>query len=831
MYAYTLLIMIKFQHTTLILLLLMSLVNLQNTVAQGYNLDLVLHWKPSYSYNGKDNLGLSLVIKNNGPKDFLLSEWDLFFNSMYPVLDATTSDYAIKDLRGNLFKISFTKNLRKNDSIQIDYTTKYPISGVSTLPNGFYLLNKADKKTFVGLNNVTYDPIKLSEEDNRAFLEKLYAKNSTFDKSAKPLLIFPTPKYLKELDGKFYINRILNVYSIESDYTVFSRELNRIFVSQSISSKEEADILLIPNPSLSTEAYNLTISKKNITIEYATSTGLFYALQSIKSLHKGLEDKSSLPCVEVKDVPRYSYRGFMLDIARNYRDKGVVMKYLDLMAENKLNVLHFHFIEDEAWRIEIPGLPELTEVGAGRSPLYQLRQALQPAYGSGVDEAKRFLTGDDFIEILKYAQERHIQVVPEIETPGHSRAAIKAMEYRYHKYMKAGNKQAAEEYLLHDFEDVSEYNTAQNFGDNVLNPALPSVYRFLDKVLAEFKNMYAEAGVPFEKVSLGGDEVPPGVWEKSPKIKALIQKEGLASVYDVWTYYISKINDLCINKGLKLAGWEEIGMVNKGSGMVANKEMPNKQNMQLDVWNNIIGGGQDDLVYRLANAGYPTVLISASNTYFDMMWDTSFEEPGLNWATYADLYHSYSLFPEDYFANIHTYYRGEKLDKSYINKLERITEKGRSNFLGIKGGVFAETLIEDANLDYLAFPRFYVLAERAWSPRRAYENEATYNKNKFDKDYISFAHRVGTVELPSIADSVSFRLPRVGLKMENGILRGKAEYGDFPVYYTTDGTTPSLKSKRFDLKNGVAVASGQNIKVAVVDDKERIGPLSSIVIP
>src|SRR5690606_26757551 len=312
---------------------------------------------------------------------------------------------------------------------------------------------------------------------------------------------------------------------------------------------------------------------------------------------------SHLPLVDMMDEPRYAYRGFMLHSARNFRPKEVVLKYFDLMGKYKLNVFHFHFIEDEAWRIEIPGLPELTEVGARRSPLFHLGNALQPAYGSGIDETKYYLSRADFIEILKYAKEKHIQVVPEIETPGHARASIKAMEYRYNKYMLAGDKTAAEEYLLHDLDDKSEYNTAQNFGDNVLNPALPSVYRFLDKVLTEFISMYAEAGVPFEKVSLGGDEVPPGVWEKSTKIKALMDKEGMTSVHQVWTYYISKINELCISKGLQMAGWEEIGMVNKGSGMVVNPDMPNKQNMQLDVWNNIIGGGQDDLVYKLANAG------------------------------------------------------------------------------------------------------------------------------------------------------------------------------------------------------------------------------------
>lgn len=820
--------MIKRQSIHLFILIFMISLFSGVSYSQNKSVDLALHWKPSSSYDGKENLELILTLKNKSNVNIHLDEWNLFFNSMYPAVELSNDSYKLVDLRGNHFKIEFfNQNLMPNDSIEITYTTKYAISGISTVPNGFYLLNKSDQKTFVGIEDVTYEPLKITHADNKTFLEKLYAKNESFKKSAPQIHIFPSPKYLKELSGQFSINRILKVSGDDKEVSLFEHELNRILVFERANSSN-ADIRLIHKESLSKEAYNMLISKESITLEYSTMSGLFYALQSIKSLHKGLIDKSHFPCMEVRDEPRYTYRGFMLDIARNFRDKSVVLKYLDLMAENKLNVFHFHFIEDEAWRIEIPGLPELTEVGAWRSPLHHFGNALKPAYGSGVNEAKQYLTREDFIEILKYAKERHIQVLPEIETPGHARASIKAMEYRYHKYMQAGNKQAAEEYLLHDLDDASEYNTAQNFGDNVLNPALPSVYKFLDKVLTEFKSMYVEAGVPFEKVSLGGDEVPPGVWEKSPRIQELMKREGLANVYQIWTYYISKINELCISKGLQMAGWEEIGMVNNGTGMVVNHDMPNKQNMQLDVWNNIIGGGQDDLVYRLANAGYPTVLISASNTYFDMMWDTSFEEPGLKWATYADLYHSYSLFPEDYFANIHTYYSGAKLNKSYINKLVRINEKGRSNFLGIKGGVFAETLLKDENLDYLAFPRFYVLAERAWSPRRVYENENSYDKKKFDVEYISFLNRIAKVELPSIANRVKFRLPRVGLKLDKNVLSANLEYPGFSVYYTTDGTTPSLKSNLFNTKNGIIVNEGQVISIAVVDEWGRTGVVSTL---
>lgn len=819
--------MISTRFYILIALFIMSLLQWQNTFAQRSSKDLSIHWRPASTYDGKDNLQMAIVIKNTGSESFALQDWDLFFNSMFPAVKVSTNDYTLSDLRGNLFQISFNRNLASGDSLEVSYASQYPISGISTVPNGFYLLSKQDKSSVLKIDNVIYHKIIPSSKENRAYLENVYAKNAFLEKSVEDILIFPTPKYVKHHHGKFHVNRILKVYATDGDYRLFNRELTQLFVTQQAKTSSESDISLAQNNSLKKESYNLHISPDKVSIEYADFGGLLYGLKSLKSLYKGLQDKAFIPCLTVKDEPRYAYRGFMMDIARNFRDKQVVLKYLDLMAEYKLNVFHFHFIEDEAWRLEIPGLLELTEVGATRSPLYHLGDALQPAYGSGGNHVQQYLTRKDFIEILKYAKERNIQVVPEIETPGHARAAIKSMEYRYKKYMKINDRREAEKYLLHDFEDLSEYNTAQNFGDNIMNPALPSVYTFLDKVITEIANMYAEADVPFTKVSLGGDEVPAGVWEKSPKIKELMKREGLSSVHQVWSYYIDKINQLCLSKGLELAGWEEIGMVNKGDGMVVNPQMTDKQNMQLDVWNNIIGGGQDDLVYKLANAGYKTVLISASNTYFDMMWDSSFDEPGLSWATRADLYHAYSLFPEDHFANIHTYYRGKKLDKGYINKLTRLTEKGRANILGVKGGIFAETVIKDSDMDYLVFPRFFVLAERAWSPKRSYESESTYNKGKFDHDYRAFVKRIGQTELPYLDTKVSYRLPRVGLKLEDGKIKGNVEYPGFQAYYTLDGSTPSLKSAVFDFSDGIMYQNGQEIKVAVIDMNGRIGPVSS----
>ncbi|MEZ4900271.1 MAG: family 20 glycosylhydrolase [Spirosomataceae bacterium] len=175
---------------------------------------------------------------------------------------------------------------------------------------------------------------------------------------------------------------------------------------------------------------------------------------------------------------------------------------LDLMGFYKLNVLHLHFSDDEGWRIEIPSLPELTQVGAVRGHTNTPHKYLQPSYGSGPEAAQNAGTGhysrQDFIEILRYANARHIKVIPEIEAPGHARAAVKAMEARYVAKMAAGEKEEAEKYLLHDPTDRSVYRSVQMWNDNVMNVAMPSVYRFLETVFRRAVSMYREANAPLK---------------------------------------------------------------------------------------------------------------------------------------------------------------------------------------------------------------------------------------------------------------------------------------------------------------------------------------------
>src|SRR3989442_5060604 len=199
----------------------------------------------------------------------------------------------------------------------------------------------------------------------------------------------------------------------------------------------------------------------------------------------------------------------MLDIARNFHPKPVVLRTLDLLARYKLNVFHLHLTDDAGGRIELPSLAALTAVGARRARTLDSGTHLPPAFGSGPDIDRPWGSGfysrADYVEILRYAAARHIEVIPELEMPGHARAAIRAM-------------QANPQYRLNDPDDRSVYTSAQGYHDNVMNPVLESTYRFIERVVGDLVTLHREAGGPLRHIHMGCDEVPASGWQGSPAV-------------------------------------------------------------------------------------------------------------------------------------------------------------------------------------------------------------------------------------------------------------------------------------------------------------------------
>src|SRR4029077_20117407 len=239
----------------------------------------------------------------------------------------------------------------------------------------------------------------------------------------------------------------------------------------------------------SPEAYTLVVdSVQGIHIVGASPAGVFYGLQSLRSLLPAPAPRPGLvlPAIRVVDAPRFGYRGFMLDIARNFHPKAAVLRTLDLIARYKLNVYHIHLTDDEGWRIEIPSLPQLTAVGARRGHPPDSDRHLPPAFGSGPDVDRPwgsgFLSSADYVDILRYAAARHIEVIPELEMPGHARAAIRSI-------------QANPQYRLDDPDDRSVYASPQAYHDNVMNPVLEGTYRFIERVVGDLVAMHRHPGL------------------------------------------------------------------------------------------------------------------------------------------------------------------------------------------------------------------------------------------------------------------------------------------------------------------------------------------------
>ena len=259
-----------------------------------------------------------------------------------------------------------------------------------------------------------------------------------------------------------------------------------------------------------------SIPAEGIRIRGNSPAGVFYGLQSLRGLLPAVADPAkglALPALTVVDAPRFGYRGFMLDVARNFQPKASVLRVLDLMARYKLNVFHFHLTDDEGWRVEIPSLPELTAVGARRGHTLDSSRFLPPAYGSGPDVDRPY--GSGFYSRADY--ERDPEVRRGAAHRGDPRAGDAGPRPRRDQGdggplpgapRRPGDAEGARRYLLSDPEDRSEYTSAQLYHDNVMNPALPSTYAFVERVVQDLVALHREAGVPLRNLHMGGDEVP-----------------------------------------------------------------------------------------------------------------------------------------------------------------------------------------------------------------------------------------------------------------------------------------------------------------------------------
>ncbi len=766
-----------------------------------------------------------LVLKNTSGQA-IGSGWKLYFNtvfiSVYP--EVKNTDYKIRHLQGDFFVLESaqkTPAISAGGEIKIEYRSRSPYLKNSYAPEGLIFL-QADGSHFeirdYQVKHISTD--QFAEMTSGTPLpvptaERIYSQNEGLsllpEKDLPPFL--PSPKSWKYTGEALKIKNAGLAVVGDPEFTEASKFLlqaiRKGYKPKIISSESPVQIRIVNVEGLAAEGYKISIRERKVLISATTAIGAFYGVQSFLAMMapdfwEGGSQELLLPQVEIEDYPAYRYRGFFLDVARNFQPKAQILKILDMMARYKLNVFHFNLANDEGWRLEIPGLPELTEFGGRRGFSPDETDFLWPYYASGADPNQSpagsgFYSVADFQEILAYAKERNIEVIPELGVPAHSRAAIRAMERRYEKLMKAGKNAEALQYRLADPDDQSRYLSAQNFKGNTVCVCQESTYSFYEKLVTEVKAMYQSAGVELKNWHTGGDEVPRGVWTASPVCKEFLAKNPEIKLEDLNDYFRSRAADILKKNGLEMGGWEEIGQTHQGNSVSPNPKFAN-QNWRLYAWNAVAGWGGEDMAYKLANAGYPVVICSSANFYFDLAYDWDPDERGHTWSGVADMYQAWKTVPGKLYLSHDQTIEGKEWDWEEVRKnFTQLTPEGKKNIIGVSGQVWTETIKSPEMLEYYLFPKMLGYVERAWVGDPDWSNAESESEIKAKRlqDWNRFANLVGQKEIPRLEKmfgGFQHRITKPGLVVKEGKVFANVQTPGLIIRYTQDGSEPSEAS-------------------------------------
>jgi len=440
------------------------------------------------------------------------------------------------------------------------------------------------------------------------------------------------------------------------------------------------------DPPHGNEGYRLDVTPARITITASHPAGAFYAVQTLLQLLPaeifsscrvdGIEWR--VPCVEIEDLPRFAWRGLMLDTARHFFTVSEIKRFLDQMVLHKFNVFHWHLVDDQGWRLEIRKYPRLTEVGSHRaeSPAHVEMQGKE---GDGMPYHGHY-TQDEVRELVRYAQERFVTIVPEIEMPGHAAAAITA-------YPWLGN------------EDIPDFrpNVATSWGMKLFTfSPKEETFHFLENVLLEVMELF-----PSQRIHIGGDEAAKDQWKQSPSAQLIMKEHGLADEEHLQSWFLSRIQTFLHRHGRTMIGWDEIqeGGLAPGAAMM--------------VWRN------SKWAKVALEAGNDVVMSPVSHCYFDHYQGPAESEPKAL-GDYLPLEKVYELDP-----------------------MTEASSAATGNVLGVQGNLWTEAIPDVNLLDYMAYPRACALAEVAWSPAASrnwedFNRRLSVHKSRLDLMGVSY---------------------------------------------------------------------------------------------
>jgi hexosaminidase len=751
--------------------------------------------------------------------------WTVYFNACRRVLAGSVSaGFAMEHVNGDLFALRRRGGdaWQPGETLDVRYEAQFWAISVTDAPLGFYLVEASGRTVDLGDPDVM--PFARPEQLQRHARDMLPPADAAWrwrENAGLRLLpaeevgrITPTP-----VSARFTADRgrLSAASEIMAGAALAGEAALLRTLLADLPDGDGARILLeIGNVAVdSPEAYRLDIGPDTILVRGAGAHGVFNGIQTLAQL---LDADGGLPCGRVLDAPRFGYRGMMLDVARHFASVATVKRLLDCMARYKLNRLHLHLTDDEGWRLRIDALPELTDIGSRRGCGPDGR-SLPPSFGSGADVGTSSGTGyydaGEFIDILRYAHARHIEVIPEFNMPGHARAAVLAMRARHDRLRAQGDGDGAERYLLSDPYDASVYESVQLWRDNVICIALPSVDRFIDTVVAHVAALYREAGVPLRTIHTGGDEVPLGAWEGSPACGALMRERGWTHIGQLQADFVDRCRAILARHGLAFAGWEETALVYEDGG----------PGFQVYAWNNAWGSGKEDVAYRLANAGYDVVLANAANLYFDLAYAKDPQEPGYYWAGFVETRHAFGFCPLDMIVGAATDPMGQSVPAGRLAAMARLSPDGRRRIAGLQGQLWGENARTRDRIEYLAAPRLVALAERAWAPDPGWFaiDDAGARTRAMDDAWNEFANRLGQRELARLDRAplaYGYRLPPPGAVATGRTFHANVALPGLALHYTLDGSEPHAASPRYtgpvEAGQGAAV-----FKVATFDTRGR----------
>jgi hexosaminidase len=820
-------------------------------------LDLAVTWNLESNFAAGGGHRAQFTIRNNSDVELTSANWEMYWSMAPREVDpeSITAPVTIEWINGDFFAMKPTDEFRlpPGEQIEVAYRGGYAVIKESDAPLGLYSLLYENEGSyqlhpvrdysiapFVGFYQINRGPGDMEPIPTAEWLYDQHSIITELPDEQLPLLL-PTPRSSTVEDGDFEINSTTTVtyeQSLQSEATLLAAFLSEILESPVSTTESDsptgAGIHLQTRDVETPGSYELRISEGDGVVISGDRSGVFYGSQSLKALipseNLGQTNASvRVQAVHIEDSPAFGYRGMHLDVGRNFHSVTSVKRLIDAMAFYKLNKLHLNLTEDEGWRVEIEELPELTQVGAFRGHTTDDAEHLQPSYGSGpfpdptIGYGSGFYSRAEYIDLIRYAGERHIEIIPEVNVPGHSRAAIKAMEHRYRRLMADGREAEAEQYRLIDPDETSVYRSAQWYTDNVISVCRESAYAFLETVIDDVIEMHDEAGFPLRTFHTGGDEVPTGAWSSSPMCTEYLEDHpDIDNPRNLQKAYFRRIDAYLESKGVQTAGWEEIAMNFREDGSWTPNDEFARSDVIPYIWNSLWGA--EDLGNRLANAGYPVVLCNVTNFYFDLAYNKDPREPGLYWGGFVNTRDAFEFVPYDLFKSIKSTPGGRLYtDDDFVGK-ERLSATGRRNILGLQGQLWSETLRGQDMLEYYYLPKMIGLAERAWFGQADWGRIADREERTraVDAAWNEFANTLAKREFPRLDrlnGGYNYRLAPPGARIERDWLVVNTAYPGMMVRYTTDGSLPSSDSPLF--ADEPLRATADVIKLSTFDSRGR----------